>query len=103
MRKSGKLKEANQEMENEGEAAPAAEKKVRKKSKSPAPVQFYGLIESSVNQDGAVPESVRVISEIVADRKSVLFEKLNLLIEPKVLLLIRGRRVNLQQKTAYRI
>ena len=76
------------------------EKKAKKK---PAPNLFYGLIQHREVVDG---EDGLVTKEIVADKKSTLFELLGEIPEEKdikILMLIKGRKITLKKKTSYQI
>ncbi len=84
------------------------EKKEKRPKKAAAPVKFYGLAEADVNQVSGEGEErnvdvVRKVFEFEADKKSELFRQLEELTNPKVLILIRGRKINLQQKLSYKI
>ena len=76
-------------------------KKERKIKKAAAPVRFYALVEADLeSHDG---EKTRGKFEIEADKKSVLFLSLEKMGNPIVLMLVRGRKITLFQRVAYKI
>lgn len=75
----------------------------KKPNKKPAPVKYYGLVQiNNLADPGGCPWT----SEIVADSKSELYKALGTFddkLEIKVLLLIRGRKIELTQKVLWKV
>ena len=95
-----------------------------KEKKKPAAVKYYGLISVKVgivpdldaheindpdhdHSEGTALEYAyrpqEKIIEIEADKSSELFAQLEEYFEPKILMMIRGRKINLTQKVSYKI
>ena len=85
--------------EVKSEESGSEEKKPRKEKSPSAPVFYYAIVQLVGNQS----EGEIKTQEIVADKKTELFQKLEALGECHVLFLYRGRKINLQKKTAYKI
>lgn len=85
------------------------DKPAPKTKKKPDPVYFYGIVKVITNQKYGIETEEDDVGfvEIVADKKSELFEKLQKLdkqyVSIEVLGIYRGRRITLKTKTAYSI
>lgn len=74
-------------------------KKERKKPKKPDPTNYYAVIQKL----GGPDEELVVTSEVVADRKTELYEKLEALGDITILFIYRGRKINFSVKRAVKI
>jgi hypothetical protein len=93
---------AKKEKTKIAEVPPQGEKKPHKK---PAPVKFYALVqvEKPMEDGSGMGSGVVENLEVEADKKSDLFAKLSELRDPTILMIVRGRRVNLTQKVSWKI